>query len=84
MLSRLAGATPAQHIMNYDDEIHYCPECGWSMEHVLWPGNNGLIVKLCCSHCGLTEVKPYRQVETKLVQVKKKLNGDKPFSRYYK
>jgi len=76
---------PHNTSMNYDDEIHYCPECGWSMDHVLWPGNNGLIIKEACNHCGLIQILPYRQpAETKLQKVKKKLNGDKPFSRYYK
>jgi hypothetical protein len=35
-----------------ENEITYCPECGWNVEWEFFPGNNGLIEKHWCSHCG--------------------------------
>jgi hypothetical protein len=35
-----------------EPEIIYCPDCGWGMDFVFFPGNNGLIIKEYCSFCG--------------------------------
>ncbi len=38
--------------MYHQEEIEYCPDCGWNMYSVLWPGNNGMVIRKACDHCG--------------------------------
>ncbi len=35
-----------------EDEIEYCPYCGWNLYSDYFLGNNGLIKKYWCSFCG--------------------------------
>jgi len=35
------------------DIIIYCPYCSWNLESGLFFGNNGVVRKYWCSHCGL-------------------------------
>ena len=44
-----------------DHEIKYCPDCGYSTEVQMWPGNNGLIEVRWCTWCGWLGPEDFRE-----------------------